>query len=53
MYQAVLNVEHFEGQWVLLSFNINVYKDGTPQAPTRLQVCTNVCIIFLHTQGPG
>ena len=36
MCQAVLNVKHFEGQWVWLSYNINFYKDGTPQAPTSV-----------------
>ena len=49
MCRAVLNVEHFEGRWVWLSFNINFYKDGTP---LPLQVCTSVCIIFAHT-GAG
>ena len=50
MCRAVLNVEHIEGRWGWLSFNINFYKDGTPQAP--IQVCTHVCIIFAHT-GAG
>ena len=45
MCQAVLNVEHFEGEWVWLSFNISK-KMGRPRP---LQVCTNVCIRFAHT----
>ena len=39
MCGAVLNVGHFEGRWVWLSFNINFYKDGTPQASTSVHKC--------------
>ena len=44
------NVEHFEGRWVWLSFNINFYKDETPLAPPSVHHC------LYHiwcTQGPG
>ena len=39
MWCAVLNVDHFEGRWVWLSFNINFYEDGTPQAPRSVHQC--------------
>ena len=42
---AVLNVEHFEGQFVWLSFNINFYKDGSPPAPPCVHQCLyHICI---------
>ena len=46
MCRAVLNLEHFEGPWVWLSFNIHFYKDGKSQAPTSVHqwmyhICTH------------
>ena len=51
MCRAVLNYEHFEGQWVWLSFNINFYGIKM-EHPRPLQVCKNIGIIFAHT-GAG
>ena len=47
---APLNAAHFEGRWVWLSFNINIYKDGMP--PTRSK-CAPLFVSYMMYTGAG